>query len=274
MIAVCIPAINEAPTIGDICEAISQNAWDFEIDLVVIDGGSVDGTPEIAKAAGARVVRPPKKLGKGAALYESVLQTEAEVIVWCDADLMSFTPDIITKLCTPLVQDSNTMLVKGFYANRKLGEMENSGGRTSWLMARPLLSFLFQEIAHIKEPLSGEYAIRRQAAESVPFVCGYGVEIGLLIDISKKFGVESIGEVDLGTREHKNRPLEELCIQALEILQTAIFKAEIYNPDDKKTDGEEIASLSNSLKSFSSTLQRPGFQNQEVSFEQLPPIKP
>lgn len=265
MIAVCIPALNESQTIGEICESISRNDWSknaahFEIDLVVIDGGSTDGTVEIAESAGARVVGPPEKPGKGAALYESVIQTEAEIIVWCDADLLSFTPEIITKLATPLIDNSKIMLVKGFYENRKLGEQENAGGRTSWLMARPLLSLLFQEIAHIKEPLSGEYSIRRQAAEQVPFVCNYGVELGLLIDINKKFGAESIAEVGLGTREHTNRPLQDLCIQALEILQTALHKAEVL--DDKEAE-----------KLFSSVLQRPNFENQEVNFLELPPIK-
>ena len=273
MLAVCIPALNEASTIGEICSLIQQDNNSLITDLLVIDGGSDDGTPEIAEKSGARVIEQSNRLGKGAALYESVLQTEAEIIVWCDADLIDFTPDIISKLATPLIDDPSVMLVKGFYENRELYNSKNSdgkntGGRTSWLMARPLLSLLFPELAFIKEPLSGEYAIRRTAGEQVPFVCNYGVEIGLLIDIYKKFGVKAISEINIGTKKHKNRPLEELSIQAMEILQTTLIKSEygstVINESLEKTH-EKIRNQ---------TLRRPGFEDVEIEFQELPPIKP
>ncbi len=269
MLAVCIPTLNEAKTIGAICKAIAKNLLNQKIstptgasvevsELLVVDGGSTDKTVEIAHKAGAVVVGPPKQTGKGAALYESLLKTKSEIVVWCDGDLENFEPAIIEKLATPLIENETTMMVKGFYENRML-DGKDGGGRTTWLMARPLLSLLFPELAHIKEPLSGEYAIRRNAGEQVPFVCGYGVEIGLLINISNIFGVESIDEVNLGTRTHRNRPLNELSVQAAEILQTALIKKarvkklEIKkSPDDTealttKTMSEEIGDTESDL---------------------------
>ena len=76
------------------------------------------------------------------------------------------------------------------------------------LVARPLLSLLFPKLADIVQPLGGEYAGRRDALEVLPFVEGWGVELGLLIDVVERFGRDAVAQVDLGVREHRNRPLD------------------------------------------------------------------
>jgi len=73
--------------------------------------------------------------------------------------------------------------------------------------------------------LGGEYAIRRDVAEDTPFEVDYGVEMGLLIDISRAYGVESIVQVDLGIRTHRNRPLDELHEQAIQVLRAALTRS-------------------------------------------------
>ncbi len=77
-------------------------------------------------------------------------------------------------------------------------------------------------LAGVVQPLSGEYAGRRSALETLPFVMGWGVEIGLLIDVCERFGFDAVAQVDLGVREHRNRPLAELGPQALAVLVTAL----------------------------------------------------
>ena len=86
-------------------------------------------------------------------------------------------------------------------------------------LARPLLSVLFPELAGFIQPLGGEYAGRRDVLEAVPFVEGWGVEIGLLVDIVARVGLGATAQVDLGVREHRNRPLDELGAQATSILR-------------------------------------------------------
>ena len=93
------------------------------------------------------------------------------------------------------------------------------------LVARPLLALLFPHLTSIVQPLGGEYAGRRELLEQLPFVEGYGVDIGLLIDIAAGFGTDVIAQVDLGTRVHRNRPLDELSPQATAIMQTALRRA-------------------------------------------------
>ena len=61
--------------------------------------------------------------------------------------------------------------------------------------------------------------------EVLPFVEGWGVELGLLIDVVERFGVDAIAQVDLGVREHRNRPLDELAPQSLAIMLTGLRRA-------------------------------------------------
>ena len=125
-------------------------------------------------------------------------------------------------------------------------------------MARPLLAQFFPELAHLRQPLGGEYAVRRQAVEQVPFVQGWGVEVGLLIDLSRRFGAERIAEADLGVRRHRNRPLEELGPQALAILQTVLQRSGVSPP---AAGG-----------GWSAGLRIPGVEAQEVSLRERPPL--
>jgi glucosyl-3-phosphoglycerate synthase len=98
------------------------------------------------------------------------------------------------------------------------------GGRTTELVARPLLSLFFPEIAEMQQPLAGEYAGRRTMLEAVPFATGWGVEIGLLIDMYRQFGIDSLGQVDLGVRLHRHHKLETLAIQAAEVAATLLAR--------------------------------------------------
>ena len=101
------------------------------------------------------------------------------------------------------------------------------------------------------QPLGGEYAGRRELLEQLPFVEGYGVDIALLIDIAAGFGTDVIAQVDLGTRVHRNRPLDELSPQAAAIMQTALRRAGRAAPSR-------------------ATLVRPGLEPQEIVASELP----
>ena len=82
--------------------------------------------------------------------------------------------------------------------------MAGGGGRVTELTARPLLNLFYPELSGIVQPLSGEYAGRREALEKAVFFSGYGVETGLLIDIFEQFGLRSIAQVDLLERRQQS----------------------------------------------------------------------
>ena len=130
----------------------------------------------------------------------------------------------MTRLVEPIIGDAGVLFTKAYYRRPLQGEL-NGGGRVTELVARPLLSHLFPSLRHIIQPLSGEYAGRREILETLPFVEGWGVELGLLIDLAARYGPDVITQVDLGVREHRNRPLEELGPQAFAILLAALRKA-------------------------------------------------
>jgi glucosyl-3-phosphoglycerate synthase len=139
--------------------------------------------------------------------------------VFLDADVRNFGMHYVTRLVEPLVADPTFVMVKGTY--RRPGD---AGGRVTELLARPLLRRLFPELAFLRQPLAGEVAVRRDALDGVVLEPGYGVEIGMLIDIARRFGPAAIAQVDLGERMHRNRPLAELAGQADEVLEAVLAR--------------------------------------------------
>ena len=239
-VSVCLPARDEEATIGAIVEEIQARLGgpDGLVDeIVVVDDGSLDGTGAVARAAGARVVAEREILpeagpgsGKGNALWKSLHECTGDLVCWIDADLRNFEAHFVTRLLEPLLTQPDICFVKAYY-HRSYEGSPTGGGRVTELVARPVLSLLFPKLADIVQPLGGEYAGRRDALEVLPFVEGWGVELGLLIDIIDRFGRDAVAQVDLGVREHRNRPLDELSPQAMAVLLTALRRAGV--PDER-----------------------------------------
>jgi len=228
-VSVCIPCKNEAGTIGDLVRLIEPQLLGTLVDeLIVLDDGSNDGTSEIAGEAGASVVHIDlvhflhgKGEGKGNALWASLLTSTGDIVVWIDGDITSFSIDWIVRLVMPLLIDAEVGLVKASYERPShLG----GGGRTTELVARPLLSMFFPSIADMQQPLAGEYAGRRSMLEAIPFATGWGVEIGMIIDMANVFGPSSLAQVDLGVRLHRHHNLETLAVQAAEVAATVLAR--------------------------------------------------
>ena len=70
---------------------------------------------------------------------------------------------------------------------------EGAGGRVTELVARPLINLFFPELSGMIQPLSGEYAGRREHLEQIAFFTGYAVEIGHLIDLCRPAGAGGPG---------------------------------------------------------------------------------
>lgn len=238
-VSVALPALNEAATVGPICELIRRELSEkIELvdELMVLDGGSSDDTALVSEAAGATVVRVPDVLpevplvpGKGESLWRSLAVATGDIIVWIDADIKNFDSHFVSNLVAPLVMNPELQFVKGYYERplERDGQLHaGEGGRVTELLARPLLAAMFPELSGFIQPLSGEYAGRREVLEQVPFFTGYSVEIGLLIDLLELVGLDALAQVDLGERVHRNRPLEELSPMAYTIARAILQRAE------------------------------------------------
>jgi glucosyl-3-phosphoglycerate synthase len=234
-VTVCLPTRNEGETIGDIVRAIArelEEAVPLVDEVVVMDAASTDGTAERAADAGAVVYQEADVVpdieplgGKGDALWKSMFVTKGDLIVFIDSDIREFNPRFVTGLLGPLLMEEGVRYVKAFY-ERPLREGEEivptGGGRVTELVARPFLNMFFPELSAVIQPLAGEYAGTREILESVPFSSGYGVEIGLLIDVMEQRGLDALAQVDVDRRIHRNQTMAELSRMASGVLQAGV----------------------------------------------------
>jgi glucosyl-3-phosphoglycerate synthase len=236
-VSVCLPTRDEAATVGGIVRSLRRNLLERSrlIDeIVVMDAGSADDTAAVAQAEGARVFQERDVLpgqgpgsGKGEGLWKSLHACQGDVLCWVDADIRNFHARFVYGLLGPLLLDPEIQYVKAFY-ERPIRERNalraTGGGRVTELLARPVINLLWPELAGIVQPLSGEYAGRRQTLEQVPFFSGYGVELGLLVDIAARFGIDAIAQVDLDRRVHRNQDMQALGRMSFGILQAVLLK--------------------------------------------------
>jgi glucosyl-3-phosphoglycerate synthase len=226
-ISVCLPARDEERTVGPVVAALwplhDASGTQLVDEILVVDDGSRDATAARARAAGARVVRQQSGGDKAAAMRAGLDASVGDIVVFLDADVENTTELFVTRLVAPLLMEPAVVLVKGYY-DRPIDGAPTGGGRVTELVARPVIELLFPELAHIRQPLAGETAAHRWALEKLTFADGYGVELGLLVDVARRFGIESIAQVDLGVRIHRNRPLDELRPQARDVLRAALAR--------------------------------------------------
>jgi glucosyl-3-phosphoglycerate synthase len=237
-VSVVLPARDEERTVGRLVRDL-HDRWvrhtPLVDELLVVDSDSTDATATVARAAGADVVAAADVLpahgsrpGKGEALWKSLAATTGDLVVFLDADLLGEVTHFVPGLLAPLLTDPQVDYVKGCYT-RPL-EVDGTsvpagGGRVTELTARPLLNALWPELAGFVQPLGGEYAGRRSALERVPFVSGYGVEVGLLVDLLQLSGLTGLAQVDLGVRRHTSQEQEALGRMAGQVVSTVLARA-------------------------------------------------
>ncbi len=96
-VCIFIPTLNEAPTIGDLIRVFREQGFEH---IFVMDGNSTDGTPDIARAAGA-TVRTQTGRGKGNAIIEAVEIIDAPYVLMLDGD-GTYSPEDADKMLGPL----------------------------------------------------------------------------------------------------------------------------------------------------------------------------
>ena len=230
-VAVVIPSREVAATIDTVvASAVTLRDVGLVDEVIVVDADSQDGSASVATAFGATVYQEQflmpqygPVLGKGDAMWRALSIIESTVVVFVDSDTHGFGDHFIRGLLGPLLEHDHLQLVKGAY-RRPFATGEQSipdgGGRVSELTARPLLNLYFPELAAFQQPLSGELAARRQALEWIPFMAGYGIEIQMLIDMYRQFGLDSLAQSDLGERVNAHQSLADLGTMAFTVMRT------------------------------------------------------
>ncbi len=210
-VSVVIPALNEARTIERVVRFARRDKRVGEV--IVVDDGSIDGTPELAAKAGARVISSAI-LGKGSSMEDGMQAARYECLLYLDGDMRGLQKDLVEKMTQPIISG------EADFVKAKFGR---SGGRVTILTARPLLRTYFPELSHFSQPLGGIVAARRSLLRQLRFENDYGVDVGLLIDAAAARA--RLLEVDIGRIEHDSQDLEALGEMATQVARTILERA-------------------------------------------------
>lgn len=213
-VSVIIPAYNEENTVAIVVDVIKKVSCVDEI--IVVDDGSSDNTAQEAMDAGAIVISHEVNKGKGEALYTGYKNAECDIIAFIDADIHNLTTNKVEAMIKPIL-NGNAEITKTKFARES--------GRVTELTAKPLLNFFFPEIS-FEQPLSGQFAARKEILKKIHFEKDYGVDVGIVID-ADVLGI-SIMEVDIGAIEHDMSPLADLHLMANEVVRTIMNRANKY----------------------------------------------
>jgi glucosyl-3-phosphoglycerate synthase len=278
-VSLVLPTLNEAATLGPIvrrARKLLMEAVPLVDELLVIDSASDDATCEIAAREGARVVQHADVLdrygsyrGKGEALWKSLYESSGDIVVWCDTDVRNWHPRMAYGTLGPLLVEPRIQYVKGYYQRPIVEDgvlREGGGGRVTELVARPLINLFYPDLSGFIQPLAGEYAGRRSLLETIPFFTGYAVEIGHLIDIAERAGLEALGQVDLERRIHRNQELEGLSRMSFVIIQAVMKRLE------ERRRARLFAEMGSTMKLPRSGADRLGLEVIELADRERPPM--
>ncbi len=213
-VSVIIPAYNEEETVAKVVEVVKKVS--FVDEIIVVDDGSSDNTSQEAEKAGAKVIKHEINKGKGQALHTGYTETDCDIIAFIDADIYNLTSKKVEAMIKPILE-GKAEITKTKFARES--------GRVTELTAKPLLNFFFPEI-NFEQPLSGQFAARKEVLKRINFETDYGVDVGIVID-ADVLGI-SILEVDIGAIQHDMSPLSDLNLMANEVVRTIINRANKY----------------------------------------------
>lgn len=278
-ISLALPALNEEETVGKVIQTIKHALVDeFPLldEIVLIDSNSTDRTRQVASDLGIPCYIHQELLpqygarpGKGEALWKSLFVTKGDIILWIDTDIVNIHPRFVYGLAGPLLLRPDLKFIKGFYLRPiRVGNklQAGGGGRVTELTARPMLNLFYPALSGIIQPLSGEYGGRREVLEAIPFSSGYGVEIGLIIDLFEKNGMGAIGQVDLIERIHHNQPLTALSKMSFAIIQTVIRKL------DRRDALQLLRDANRSMKLIRQEGRRFSLEVEQIAERERPPM--
>ncbi len=278
-VSLCIPTLNEEKTIGrevTLFRSELQDRYPLLDEIAVIDSGSTDRTLATAAAAGADVylaadILPEmgSRQGKGENLWKAVYQLRGDIIVYVDADIRNIRRRFVYGLAAPLIFRPEIKYVKAFYdrsADPADGSRPPGGGRVTELLVRPFFSLFFPELTAMIQPLSGEYAVRREVLERLSFPVGYGVETSHLIDVYLEYGLEAFAQTDLVERLHRHQDIRDLGKMSFGILRTFLERL--------KAGGivSGLPDLPADLRQFEARGKRCRQVIHEISEEERPPM--
>ncbi|HZF59468.1 MAG TPA: glucosyl-3-phosphoglycerate synthase [Rubrobacter sp.] len=233
-VSAVLPCRNVADSVGGIVDVIhdvnERSGENALVDqILAVDADSADGTAEVAASRGAEVYSENELMsnhggahGKGDAMWRSLSVARGDLVMYIDADTRDFKPQLVYGILGPILEVPEVRFVKAAYRRPfKSHEAieQDGGGRVTELTTKPLFNLFYPELTGFVQPLAGEFVADRELFSSIPFLTGYAVETGIMIDVLKKVGLDAMAQVDLGARQNRHQPLRDLSRMSYSVLR-------------------------------------------------------
>lgn len=163
-ISAIIPAYNEEERIEKVIQPLMES--NLVNEIIIVDDGSEDRTSDIVKKYNVRLISLDENQGKAEAVKRGLLESNGEIILLLDADLIGLTTSHIEDLLEPVLYEDIDMTLGIFQEGRLITDMAQ----------------------RITPNLSGQRAIRRTLAEKLVGMeaSGYGIELALTNLVKKE----------------------------------------------------------------------------------------
>ena len=234
-VSLVLPCRDVADTVGEIIDevhAVNERAplgSPLVDQILVVDADSADGTMDVAARHGAEVFSENELLshyggahGKGDAMWRSLTVARGDLVMYADADTRGFEPQFIYGTLGPIIEVPQVRFVKGAFRRPfKSSETveQDGGGRVTELATKPLFNLFYPELTGFVQPLAGEFVGDKDLFSSIPFLTGYAVETGIMIDVLNKVGLGAMAQTDLGTRQNRHQALRDLSRMSYAVLR-------------------------------------------------------
>jgi len=261
-VSLVLPGRNVAETVGRIVDEVNvlNEKAPLVEQILVVDADSADGTAEVAARSGAEVYSENELLshyggahGKGDAMWRSLSVAKGDLVMFADADTKDFLPQFVYGTLGPIISVPGVRFVKGAFRrpfkSHETVELDG-GGRVTELITKPLFNLFYPELTGFVQPLAGEFVADKELFSSIPFLTGYAVETGVMIDVFKKVGLGAMAQVDLGTRQNRHQPLFDLGRMSYSVLRAVARRLR----QDGRLRQVRDPSMPNSLFQFSDYL--------------------
>ena len=200
-VSAVLPCRNVADTVGGIIDeihAVNRQTGDHPLvdQILAVDADSPDGTADVAASRGAEVYSENELMskhggahGKGDAMWRALSVARGDLVMYIDADTKDFRPQLVYGILGPILEVPEVRYVKAAYRrpfkSHETVEMDG-GGRVTELSTKPLFNLFYPELTGFVQPLAGEFVADRELFSSIPFLTGYAVETGIMIDVLKE----------------------------------------------------------------------------------------
>ncbi|WP_159900599.1 S-layer glycoprotein N-glycosyltransferase AglJ [Salinirussus salinus] len=182
-VCVLVPTYEEASTIGDVVRRFREQGFER---VLVVDGGSTDGTRELAREAGARVIEQSGS-GKGQAVREALGYVEAPYVLMVDGDA-TYRPEDADRMVAPLLAGEAEHVIGNRFADMQPGAMSRFNKVGNGVINR---AFRWIHGEDFRDILSGYRAFTRRSVEGFLLTAeGFGIETELAVECVKH-GVET-----------------------------------------------------------------------------------